>query len=100
MISKATFSGKNINHELKIAHNIFSVIQNKLTSLDNNTFINILYSDFNKLNNISFPNNFNIKLSENRINIIMNIEYKNIKLNKTLKSNFIIPENYKPIKFE
>lgn len=100
LTSKGIFLGKNTIHELKILQNKFYIINNKISLLNEKRNVNILYSDFNKINNYNFPKFLQIKLSENLIKIKINIEYKNIQLNKSLKPSFSIPQNYKAVKFE
>jgi len=94
------FSDINMNHKVKIAQNNFTVIHNNLLLIDKNRNINISYSNFYKLKSFKFPKILNIKLSENEIKSEINISYKNISLNKRLNSNFVIPNNYKRVKFE
>ncbi len=92
--------GKNINHTVKIAQNNFFVKYNNLSLSDKHTFVNILYSDFYNLENSKFPKKIKIKLSENEIKSEINISYKNISINKSLNSKFVIPKDYKRIKFD
>lgn len=92
--------GKNIIHKLKFAQNTLNLLQNNLFIIEKKQNVNILYSEFYKLNNSKFPKNIKIKLNENQIKYKINIIYKNIKLNKSLNSNFTVPKNYKPLNFE
>ncbi len=98
--SKTDFYGKMIYHKLKITQNNFFLISNNFSQIGHDKYINILYSDFNKIKNVKFPQNIRIKLTENNIKYNINISYKNIKLNKTLNLNFATPNNYKTIKID
>ncbi len=98
--SKTNFYGKIIYHKLKTSQNNFFLISNNFSQIGYEKYINILYSDFNKIKNVKFPKNIEIKLSENNIKSYINISYKNIKLNKTLNFNFSLPNNYKTIKID
>jgi len=94
------FSGMNISHKSFFSKNNYSVYENSLKLMNKNQSLNIFYSDFQLLNGKEFPNTIQIIIKDAGNSSTLDINYKNIKINETVKPTFKIPDNYKRVKFE
>jgi len=94
------FSDINISHKTSFSSRNFSIYENTLKLLDKNQSLNIIYSDFQLLNKKEFPNSLQLNIDNAANTSLINLSYKNIKINETIKPTFIVPKNFKRVKFE
>ena len=94
------FSNINLSHKTNFSNRNFSIYENTLKLLDKNQSLNIIYSDFQLLNKKEFPNTLQLSIDNATNTSLINLSYKNIKINETINPTFIVPKNFKRVKFE
>ncbi|MCF6183513.1 MAG: DUF4292 domain-containing protein [Bacteroidales bacterium] len=99
LIQENNINGYKFIHTLKINKNYF-LTENGLQTKNKTQQIKFTYNNFTQINEKQFPLNIFINLQNTGKSGSINIAYKNIKINTTVNAKFVIPKNYKRIKFE
>ncbi|NOZ34406.1 MAG: DUF4292 domain-containing protein [Chlorobi bacterium] len=99
LIKKTSINGYKFIHTLKINKDYF-LTENSLQTTNQTQQIKFMYNNFTQINEKQFPLNIFINLKNIDKFGTINIAYKNIKINTKINAKFVIPKNYKRIRFE
>jgi len=78
----------------------FRIINQQMISTENQEGISIDYPKYKRLNHFYFPDKIDIIVDKNDGNAEINIDYRSLEINKSVKFPFEMPFNYKEIQIK
>ncbi len=90
----------NLLERFFIAKETYKIDSVNIEELNTKNKINIVYSDFNAINNKKMPSSINVKIYNDSLVMSAKIKPYKIKISKSNKYSFKISDKYKQIKFK